>query len=84
MSACLRIVSFVVPNLPPYPILAPLEIAEVFAAWFVTVTPVSTSIAIVVLIKRRRGSARPPRLIAWLAIAVSVLANAFVLVGMAG
>jgi len=82
LAFALFLLSF--PIYRPIPFWPHWEIAEVFAAWFVTVTPVSTSIAIVVLIKRRRGSARPPRLIAWLAIAVSVLANAFVLVGMAG
>jgi len=68
----------------PIPFWPHWEIAETFAAWFATVTPVSTLIAVAVLIKRRRGSARPPRVIAWLTITVSVLANAFVLVGMAG
>ena len=68
----------------PIPFWPHWEIAEIFAAWFVTVAPVSTLIAIVVLIKRGRGSARPPRVIASLTIAVSILANAVVVLGMAG
>jgi hypothetical protein len=68
----------------PIPFWPHWEVAEAFAAWFVAVTPVSTLIAIVVLIKRRRGAARLPRVVAWLTIAVSVLANVLVLLGMAG
>jgi hypothetical protein len=61
-----------------------LDIAEIFALWFLFVTPVTTVIAIVILVKRRRRIARFPKVMAWLTIIVSVLANLFVLLGMAG
>jgi hypothetical protein len=68
----------------PIPFWPRWEIAEVFAAWFVTVAPLSTLVATLLLIKRRRGSATPPRVTAWLAVVIGILANAFVLLGMAG
>lgn len=61
-----------------------LQIAEIFAMWFVFVTPATTIAAIVLLIMRRRGTNTLPKLIGWLAVTMSLLANAFVLLGMAG
>ncbi len=60
------------------------EIAEIFAFWFVFVTPVTTIVAIVILIKRWRRAKGLLKVIALLAIIIGVLANAFVLLGMAG
>ena len=61
-----------------------LQIAEIFAMWFVLVTPATTIAAIVLLIMRRRRIATLPKSVGWLAVTVSILANAFVLLGMAG
>jgi hypothetical protein len=62
----------------------PLNLAEVSAAWFLFVTPVTTAIAIVTLIKRnRRSRVTPPaKLITWSAIALSFVLNAVVLLGL--
>lgn len=61
-----------------------LQIAEIFAMWFVFVTPATTVAAIVLLIMRRRRTTALPKSVGWLAVTVSVLANAFILLGMAG
>ena len=61
-----------------------LQIVELFAIWFVFVAPASTLAATVLLIVRRRHTTSLPKLVGWVAIAVSILANAFVLLGMAG
>jgi hypothetical protein len=61
-----------------------LQIAEIFAYWFVFIAPVTTVIATVLLVMRRRRIPRLPKVVGWLAISMSVLANAFVLLGMAG
>ena len=61
-----------------------LQIAEIFAYWFVFVAPVTTVIVTVLLVTRRRHTPRLPKVIGWLAIVTSLLANAFVLLGMAG
>src|ERR1700679_1524897 len=52
--------------------------------WFVFIAPVTTVIATVLLVMRGRRIPRMPKVIGWLAIVMSVLANAFVLLGMAG
>lgn len=61
-----------------------LSLAEVFGAWFLFVTPVANTAAIVTLIKRTRLSALP--LVAkWLlvaAVTLAVLLNLFVLLGL--
>ena len=61
-----------------------LSIAELFTLWFLFITPVTTVVAIIVLIKRRKIIHLPRffRFFAWSAIVTSVLLNAFVLVGM--
>jgi len=61
-----------------------LSLAEIFTLWFFFITPVTTVIAIVVLIKRGRLGriALFGRVLAWLVITFSVLANVFILVGM--
>lgn len=61
-----------------------LEIAEIFAFWFVFITPVTTVVAIVIFIRRWGGTKGLLRIIGSLAVSVGVLANAFVLLGMAG
>jgi len=62
---------------------SPLNFAELFTLWFLLVTPITTVIAIVTLLKRKRMGRIPPfiRLLAWTAIAVSILLNVFVLLG---
>ena len=61
-----------------------LSFAEIFTMWFLFVAPIATIIAAVALIRRRRSAhiATFTRVLAWTTIAVSVLVNAFVLVGM--
>ena len=58
-----------------------LSIGELYLHWFLFVTPVSTLIALSVLIRRRiEGSA----ILAWVLVIASVLANAFVILGFVG
>jgi hypothetical protein len=59
-----------------------LTIYQVFFQWFLFVTPITTAIAIMVFMKRRRlgGIARFTRLLVWVTVTVSLLANAFMLV----
>jgi len=54
--------------------------------WFGLITPVTTLIAIVTLIKRRRagGMTTWVKLLAGTVIAVCLVINAFVILGMAG
>lgn len=61
-----------------------LSFAQILTLWFLLVAPTATIIAVVALIRRRRSApiATFTRVLAWTMIAVSVLANAFVLVGM--
>jgi hypothetical protein len=61
-----------------------LSLAEMFTVWFLFVAPIATIIAAVALIRRRRSAhiATFTRVLAWTTIAVSVLVNAFILVGM--
>jgi hypothetical protein len=63
-----------------------LSIAEIFILWFLFITPVTTLIAIIALIKHRRAGRMAPwaKLFVWIAIAVSLVINAVVLLGMAG
>ncbi|HLW86385.1 MAG TPA: hypothetical protein VKR60_14295 [Candidatus Sulfotelmatobacter sp.] len=61
-----------------------LSLAEIFLYWFVFITPVTTLIGTVILIKRRRRVATLPKVMAWFTITVSVLANLFVILGMIG
>ena len=66
------------------PVWPHLQIAEIFALWFVFIAPAATVAATVLLITRRRRTARLPKVLGWVAISLSMLANAFVLLGMAG
>jgi hypothetical protein len=61
-----------------------LSFAEIFTLWFLLVAPVATIIAVVAFIRRRRSAriAKFTSVLAWTTIAVSVLVNAFILVGM--
>ncbi|HEY6388624.1 MAG TPA: hypothetical protein VIX91_23345 [Candidatus Acidoferrum sp.] len=59
-----------------------LSFAEILTLWFLFVAPIATIIAVVALIRRRRSAHIATRVLAWTMIAVSVLVNAFVLVGM--
>jgi len=63
-----------------------LSIAEIVVMWFGLITPVTTLIAIVTLIKRRRagGMTTWVKLLAGTVIAVCLVINAFVILGMAG
>lgn len=58
-----------------------LTIGEIYLHWFLFVTPISTLIAFIVLIKRR---VQASKFLAWLLVIVSVLANAFVILGFVG
>jgi len=61
-------------------------IAEIFVRWFLFITPVTTAIAIITLIKRRRAREMTlwVKLLSWTAVAVSLVINAIVLLGMSG
>ena len=61
-----------------------LSLADIFTLWFLFITPITTVIAIVMLIKRGRSGriAIFIRMLAWLTITFSVLANVLILVGM--
>lgn len=62
----------------------PLNLAELFTLWFLFVTPITTIIAIVTLLKREQTGRMSPfiKLLAWTAVSVSIVLNAFVLLGM--
>jgi hypothetical protein len=62
----------------------PLNFAEIFTLWFLFVTPVTTVIAIVTVIKPKRTGRMAPlaKLLTWTAIAASLVVNALVLLGM--
>lgn len=61
-----------------------LSLADIFTLWFFFITPATTAIAIVMLIKRGRSGhiAVSMRILAWLAITLSALANILMLLGM--
>jgi hypothetical protein len=61
-----------------------LSLADIFTLWFLFITPITTAIAIVMLIKRGRSGriAVSLRTLAWLVITFSVLANILILLGM--
>lgn len=61
-----------------------LSIADLFTLWFLFITPVTTVIAIILLMKRRKAIhvLRFVRFFVWSAIVMSVFVNAFILVGM--
>jgi hypothetical protein len=61
-----------------------LSLADIFALWFLFITPITTVIAIVMLIKRGHSEriAVLIRMLAWLVITFSVIANILILVGM--
>jgi len=61
-----------------------LNVAEAYTLWFLFVAPVTTLIAIVVLVKRERLGhiAAFAKLLVWAAIILSLLVNVFVLLGM--
>jgi len=61
-------------------------IAEIFIQWFLFITPVTTAIAIIMLIKRRRAREMTlwVKLLSWTAVAVSLVINAIVVLGMSG
>jgi hypothetical protein len=61
-----------------------LNLAEIFTLWFLFIAPVATVIAIVTLTKRIRTGRMTPftKVLAWTAITVGLLVNAFVLLGM--
>ena len=62
----------------------PLNFAEIFTLWFLVVTPVTTVIAIVTIIKPKRTGRMAPlaKLLTWTAIVASLVVNALVLLGM--
>lgn len=62
-----------------------LNLAELYFFWFLFVTPVTTVVAFVRFIKRKRTSriALLHSVLAWTMLIASVLANLFMLVGLA-
>jgi hypothetical protein len=60
------------------------DLAEIFTLWFLLITPITTLIAIVTLIKRKRRSSASlfAKSLVWAVITASLLVNAFVLLGM--
>jgi hypothetical protein len=62
----------------------PLNFAELFILWFLFVTPATTIVATVTLIKGKRAGRMAPlaTLLTWIAIAASLVVNALVLLGM--
>jgi hypothetical protein len=62
----------------------PFNFAEIFYVWFLFVTPVTTMLAIVGLVKRKRTGPMAPvaTFLTWAAIGASLVVNALVLVGM--
>jgi hypothetical protein len=67
----------------PHTSLVPANLAEISGIWFLFVTPVTTVIAIVTLVKH--GKIRVmflAKLITWLAIVLSFVLNAVVLLGL--
>ena len=60
------------------------NLALLFLAWFLFVAPIATVIAIIVLLKTRKSGFRHPLItvLVWTAVILSVLASAFILVGM--
>jgi hypothetical protein len=61
-----------------------LNLAEIYALWFLSIAPFATIIAVVTVVKRKRTSGATPtaKMLTWAAIAVSLILNAFVLLGM--
>jgi hypothetical protein len=61
-----------------------LSLVDLFILWFLFVAPVTTVISIVALLRRRRTGRMLPlvKTLTWVAIAVSIAVNAFVLLGM--
>jgi hypothetical protein len=61
-----------------------LNLAEIFALWFLFIAPATTVFAIVTLMKHKRTQrlALFANLLVWTAIAASLVVNVFVLVGM--
>jgi hypothetical protein len=62
----------------------PVNIAELFTLWFLFITPVTTIVATVTLVKGKRTGRMAPlaTLLTWIAIAASLVVNALVLLGM--
>ena len=62
----------------------PLNFAELFTLWFLFITPVTTIIAIVTLVRRKPigRKALLAKLLTWTAVMVSLVVNALVLLGM--
>jgi hypothetical protein len=61
-------------------------IAEIFVKWFLFITPLTTVIAVITLIKQRQANEMIFRvkLLSWVAVVVSLIVNAIVLLGMSG
>jgi hypothetical protein len=82
LAFALFLVSFPIDRVIPF--WPHLSLAEIYVYWFGLVTPVTTVIGIVILVTRRRSLPTFPKVMAWLTITISVLANLFVLLGMIG
>jgi hypothetical protein len=62
------------------PVWPHLNIAELYSIWFLFVTPITTLIAFIVLIRRRWMG--PGSILEWLLVIASFVVNALVLFGL--
>jgi hypothetical protein len=61
------------------PLWPHLSLAELYSLWFLFVTPISTLVAVIALIRHRVGGSK---IFAWVLVIASVVVNAFVLFGL--
>jgi hypothetical protein len=59
-----------------------VSLGELYALWFVFVTPITSAVAVVKLTKSRHGVGQPIKFLLWTAIALSIVANILMLLGM--
>jgi hypothetical protein len=57
-----------------------LNLAELYSLWFFFVTPITTLVAFIVLMRRRRMG--PSSILAWFLVVASFVVNALVLFGL--
>ena len=57
-----------------------LNLAELYSLWFLFVTPISTLVAFIVLVRRRWMGVGS--ILAWILVVASVVVNALVLLGL--
>jgi len=62
------------------PVWPHLNLAELYSLWFLFVTPITTLVAFIVLIRRRWMG--PSSILAWFLVIASFVVNALVLLGL--